>query len=149
MIIFNASLPRAGSTLIQNILGNHPEFYVSPTSAVLDMVYEAHAQYTRSLEIKAQGGTTINAKAFYGFSRGAIEGYYKALTDKPFIVDKSRGWNMYVDVLREMYSKPKIICMVRHPFGILSSMEKAYRKNPHINKQAADTVSWGKCAERL
>ena len=32
--------------------------------------------------------------------------------------------------------------MVRHPFGILSSMEKAYRKNPEINKQEATTVDW-------
>lgn len=141
MIIFNASLPRAGSTLIQNILGNHPEFYVSPTSAVLDMVYEAHAQYSRAIEIKAQPLEKTEG-ALYGFCQGAIEGYYKALTDKPFIVDKSRGWNMYMDVLKKIYNKPKIICMVRHPFGILGSMEKAYRKNPHINKQAVNTVNW-------
>tara|TARA_B100001094_G_C18179436_1_gene799963 strand:+ start:2297 stop:3145 length:849 start_codon:yes stop_codon:yes gene_type:complete len=142
MIIFNGSMPRAGSTLMQNILGNHPEFYVSPTSVVMDMIYEAHAQHTRSVEIQAQGGIEKNAEALYGFFKGAIEGYYKPLTDKPYIVDKSRGWNMYIDVLKKIYNKPKIICMVRHPFGILSSMEKAYRRNPHVNKQSVNTVSW-------
>ena len=67
MIIFNGSMPRAGSTLMQNILGNHPEFYVSPTSVVMDMIYEAHAQHTRSVEIQAQGGIEKNAEALYGF----------------------------------------------------------------------------------
>ena len=142
MIIFNGSMPRAGSTLIQNILGNNPEFYVSPTSAVMDMIYVAHAQHTRSIEIQAQGGPKKNAEAFYSFCKGAIEGYYKPLTDKPYIVDKNRGWSMYIDVLKNIYGKPKIICMVRHPFGILSSMEKAYRKNPEVNKQAVNTIDW-------
>ena len=33
-VFFQSSLPRAGSTLLQNILGQNPEFYVTPTSGV-------------------------------------------------------------------------------------------------------------------
>ena len=36
-IFFQSSLPRAGSTLLQNILGQNPEFYVTPTSGVLEL----------------------------------------------------------------------------------------------------------------
>ena len=34
-LFFNSSLPRAGSTLLSNIVGHHPHFYVSPTSALI------------------------------------------------------------------------------------------------------------------
>ena len=33
-IFFNSSLPRAGSTLLSNIVGHHPNFHVSPTSGI-------------------------------------------------------------------------------------------------------------------
>ena len=38
-IFFQSSLPRAGSTLLQNIIGQNPEFYVTPTSGVLELAY--------------------------------------------------------------------------------------------------------------
>ena len=53
-IYFQSSLPRAGSTLLQNILGQNPDFYVTPTSGVLELLYSAREQYSNSLEFKAQ-----------------------------------------------------------------------------------------------
>ena len=38
-IFFQSSLPRAGSTLLQNILGQNPNFYVTPTSGVLELLF--------------------------------------------------------------------------------------------------------------
>ena len=47
-IFFQSSLPRAGSTLLQNILGQNPDFYVTPTSGVLELVYAARNNYSTS-----------------------------------------------------------------------------------------------------
>ena len=128
-IFFNSSLPRSGSTLLQNIMGQNPQFYVTPTSGVLELVFGARANYTNSPEFKAQDPEHMKM-AFRAFCRDGIMGFYESLTDKPYVLDKSRGWGYYRDFLDFFYPDPKIICMIRDPRCIFSSMEKNYRKNP-------------------
>ena len=53
-IFFQSSLPRSGSTLLQNILGQNTDFYVTPTSGLLELVYAARNNYSTSPEFKAQ-----------------------------------------------------------------------------------------------
>ncbi len=70
-------------------------------------------------------------KAFLAFSKAGMEAYYQALTDKPYVVDKSRGWGVHFDLLNMIFDEePKIICMVRDLRQILASMEKKFRQNP-------------------
>jgi sulfotransferase len=128
-IFFNSSLPRSGSTLLQNIMGQNPDFYVTPTSGALELVFGARANYTNSPEFKAQDADSMKL-AFRSFCRDGILGFYNSLTDKKYVIDKSRGWGYYRDFLDFFYPNPKIICMIRDPRSILSSMEKNYRKNP-------------------
>ena len=128
-IFFNSSLPRSGSTLLQNIMGQNPKFYVTPTSGVLELVFGARANYTNSPEFKAQDAEYMKM-AFRAFCRDGISGFYNSLTDRPYVLDKSRGWGYYRDFLDFFYPNPKIVCMVRDPRSIFSSMEKNYRKNP-------------------
>lgn len=128
-IFFNSSLPRSGSTLLQNIMGQNPKFYVTPTSGVLELVFGARRNYTESPEFKAQNSEDMRT-AFKHFCRDGIEGFYESLTNKPYVIDKSRGWGYYRDFLNFFYPDPKIICMVRDPRSIFSSMEKNFRKNP-------------------
>ena len=45
-LFFQSSLPRAGSTLLQNIFAQNPDMYATPTSGVLELVYAARANYT-------------------------------------------------------------------------------------------------------
>ncbi|MCP4468881.1 MAG: sulfotransferase, partial [Halieaceae bacterium] len=63
-------------------------------------------------------------RAFIGFCRGRLEGYASALTDKPWLVDKSRGWSVHCAFLDAFYPNPKIVCMIRDPLDILCSMER-------------------------
>lgn len=121
-------MPRAGSTLLQNILGQNPDFYVTPTSGVLELVYGARSQYTSSPEFKAQDADLMK-KGFLNFCKNGLEGFYEGVTDKKYVVDKSRGWGIHYDFLNSFYEEPKIVCMVRDPRQILSSMEKNFRKN--------------------
>lgn len=128
-IFFQSSLPRAGSTLLQNIIGQNPDFYVTPTSGVLELVFGAQNNYTNSPEFKAQDSDLMR-EGFRQFCRGGLEGFYNAVTDRPYVIDKSRGWGYYQNFLDFFYPNPKIICMIRDPRAIFSSMEKNYRKNP-------------------
>jgi sulfotransferase len=129
-IFYQSSLPRAGSTLLQNILAQNPAFYVTPTSGVLELIFGARLNYTSGAEFMAQDSAAMK-KAFLAFSRAGLEAYFEALTDKPYVVDKSRGWGVHYDLLHMIFDEePKIICMVRDLRQILSSVEKKFRQNP-------------------
>jgi sulfotransferase len=133
-IFYQSSMPRSGSTLLQNILAQNPQFYVTPTSGLLELVFGARLNYTNSPEFKAQDAGQMK-KAFLAFSRAGMEAYFRALTDKPYVVDKSRGWGVHFDLLTQIFDEePKIICMVRDLRQILASMEKKFRQNPDKNR---------------
>lgn len=126
-IFYQASLPRAGSTLLQNILGQHPDFYVTPTSGVLELVFGARANFDSSPEFKAQDSAEMEA-GFKAFCAAGVKGFFNAITDKSYVVDKSRGWGVYYDFLNFYQENPKVICMVRDLRDVFSSMEKQHRK---------------------
>lgn len=128
-IFFQSSMARSGSTIFQNIMGQNPDFYVTPTSGVLELVFGARANFSNSPEFKAQDSKLMEA-GFINFCRHGIEGFYEGLTSKKYVMDKSRGWAVYRPFLNEFYPNPKIICLVRDLRAIVSSYEKIYRKNP-------------------
>ena len=129
-LFYQSSLPRSGSTLLQNILAQNPDFYVTPTSGLLELVFGARLNYTNSAEFKAQNSEVMK-KAFLAFSRAGMEAYYGAITDKPYVLDKSRGWGVHFDLLQMIFGEePKVICMVRDLRQILASLEKKFRQNP-------------------
>jgi sulfotransferase len=154
-IFYQSSMPRAGSTLLQNILAQNPDFYVTPTSGLLELVFGARLNYTNSPEFKAQDAASMK-KAFLAFSRAGMEAYFKALTDKPYVVDKSRGWGVHFDLLSMVFEEePKIICMVRDLRQILASMEKKFRQNPDKHRpienhnQLSGTTTFKRAVQHL
>lgn len=128
-IFFNSSMPRSGSTLLQNILGNNPDIYATPTSGLLEMLNASKRVYTSSLNFKAQDEAEMK-KAFLMYSHYALHGYFNGITDRKYAIDKSRGWSISLPYLESFYPNPKIICMVRDLRDIVASMEKNYRKYP-------------------
>ena len=73
------------------------------------------------------------SKAFSSFCRKGVEGFFDALTDKPYVLDKSRGWGIHYGFLNSFYPEPKIVCMVRDLRAVFASMEKNYRRNQHLD----------------
>lgn len=128
-IFFQSSLPRSGSTLLQNVIAQRPDFYCTPTSGVLELVFAARQNYTESPEFKAQDPDTMR-KGFLAFCKHGLEGYYNNITEAKYVMDKSRGWSIHYDFLNSFYPEPKIICMVRDMKDILCSLEKKFRANP-------------------
>ena len=83
-IFYQSSLPRAGSTLLQNILAQNPDIYATPTSGVLELIFAARANYTDSPEFKAQD-PEIMKTAFQAFCKEGMTAYYNAITDKKYV----------------------------------------------------------------
>ena len=129
-IFYNSSLPRSGSTLIQNIIAQNPDFYTTPTSGLVDLIMASKNNYNHSQPFIAQDQKQME-NAFLKYCKSGMQGYFDGLTDKPFVVDKSREWGINYGLLNMLFPNPKIICMVRDLRCIYSSMEKNFRKNPH------------------
>lgn len=138
-IFYNSSLPRSGSTLIQNILGQNPLFHTTPTSGLYEMLSACRTIYSDSLEFKAQDSSEMET-GFKSLLKNALYGFYEPLTDRPYVIDKSRGWGSEYEFINAFDSKPKIICMIRDIRAIYSSLEKKYRKSPLIDNHIAN---WG------
>lgn len=128
-VFFQSSMPRSGSTIFQNIIGQNPDFYVTPTSGMLELVFGARANFSTSPEFKAQDAQLME-KGFINFCKQGMEGYFNGITDKKYVMDKSRGWGVYRPFLESFYPDPKVICLVRDLRSVVSSYEKIYRKNP-------------------
>lgn len=128
-VFFQSSMPRSLSTLFQNLMGQNPDFYVTPTSGLLELWYGARSNYTNSPEFKAQE-PEVMSKAFAGYCREGMLGYFNSITDKKYVLDKSRGHGYYYDFINSFYPNPKVICLVRDLKDVIASFEKIYRKNP-------------------
>ena len=140
-LFFQSSLPRSGSTLLQNILAQNPDIYATPTSGVLELVFAARGNYTNSPEFKAQDAALMK-DGFINFCKQGMYGFFDAVTDKKYVIDKSRGWGVHYDFLKSILGQePKIICMVRDLRDVFTSMESNFRKNP---EKAQETLDWSK-----
>lgn len=138
-VFYNSSLPRAGSTLIQNILAQNPLIHPTPTSGVFEMMSLSRTAYSNGQEFKAQDKETME-KGFKGYLKEGLYGFYNNITDRPYVMEKCRGWGMEYKFIDFYDPNPKIICMVRDVRAIYSSLEKKYRANPQLEHNIAN---WG------
>lgn len=142
-IFFQSSLPRSGSTFLQNLLSQNKDIFASGTDGCLELLFGARANYSNSLEFKAQNKELVK-DAFLSFCKNGLEGYCSSLiknTEATNVILKSRGWGVYRGFLESFYPNPKIICMVRDLRSIVASYEKIYRKNQHQNDIIRDDLS--------
>jgi sulfotransferase len=127
-ILFNSSMPRSGSTLLQNILGNNPNIYTTPTSPLVDIILSSKKHYSSSVVVKAQNSQQMKS-AFLTYCRFGLEGYFSGITNKKIVVDKSRSWSINYEFINSFYPNPKIVCMVRDLRDVVASMENNFRKH--------------------
>ena len=125
--------------MLQNILAQNPQFYCSPTSGVLELLYGARSNFTTCPEFKAQDVNEMR-EAFASFCYSGLIGFYapKRFQDKSIVVDKSRGWIGYYDWLKSFWPNPKVLVCIRDLRGIFSSMEKLHRNNPDSHMAGED-----------
>ncbi|BBO34432.1 sulfotransferase family protein [Lacipirellula parvula] len=128
-IHFVAGLPRSGSTLLLNLLGQNPSHHVTPTSGLVELFVQLKNRWPEFIEFKAQGLEKVKPRIL-GALKGLMAGYFEnELLSGQTVFDKSRGWLQYIEPLEEALGRPvKLIVTVRDVRAIVASFEKLYRQ---------------------
>jgi sulfotransferase len=136
-----SGLPRAGSTLLCNLLAQNPRFFVSPaTSGCHDVLFNIRNQWDKLIEHQAEG---INYEQLRGVLLSALDAYHP--TDKDIIIDKGRGWLSLIEMIEFIKGeKCKVIVPVRDISEILSSFEQLWRKSTGQSQWAFEQADYFK-----
>lgn len=121
-----AGLPRAGSTLLCQILNSNPKFHVTPTSGVLDMIKVMRGNFSSNITFRAQNRLSIYENFRNGL-RGFIEGFFY---DSEVVFDKNRAWTTNLALLDNILenNNTKVIWLYRDPVEIVASIEAQYQR---------------------
>lgn len=128
-IHFVSGLPRSGSTLLMNLLAQHPKVHSTATSGLHEIGYIAR-QFSTTEEFKTIPNPRDGEKLFYDYVKGGCENAFNRLTDRPIVADKCRSWIGHLDMLFAIWPNAKILVPLRDMRGILSSFEKKWRQHP-------------------
>lgn len=136
-------LPRSGTTLLANLLAQHPDVYVSGTSA-LPRVLEAFvdtcsAEDTIRSDLIAAPGTYERQLRV---GRAIVDAWY-ADRPEPVIIDKGRGWIMHRAFLAQLDPHAAVVAVVRDPRDVITSMLR------QDERTAAFVGSLGRTAEEI
>lgn len=115
--------PRSGSTLLCNLLAQNTKLHVSPTSPTSGALESLRLYLSQSAEVIGMlaDNRDDTEKRLENSFRGFIKGWYP---ESKQIIDKSRGWSIHHQLLRQVVPTSAIICIVRNPIHILASIEK-------------------------
>jgi len=126
-IHFIAGFPRAGSTLLCNILNQNPKFGATATSGILDIVLAIRNQWENVNEFRA----APNKAGKNAVMKGILQNYYE-ISERSIVFDKSRGWVGNIELAEYILDrKVKILVPVRNITDILASFEKLWRNQSH------------------
>jgi sulfotransferase len=127
-IFFVSGLPRSGSTLLMNFLGQNPNHHVTPTSGLIELFVLIKNRWREFTEFKAQGLEIVKPR-IEKTMKGVVYGFFEEeFNQKKVVFDKSRGWIQYIEVLEEVLERQvKVIVTVRSIKNIVASFEKIYR----------------------
>ena len=129
-MVFNSSLPRSGSTLLQQLLAQHASNHCTPTSDLIELIVQLRNSYGKFDAFQSQGAMSV-APRIRSAIRGLIEGYYRdELAAGQTVFEKSRGWIAYTELIEDVLERPvKVICCVRDVREVVASFERLYRTN--------------------
>ncbi len=138
-IHFLAGLPRSGSTLLANILGQNPRIYVTPTSGIVDMLVQVRNAWDRNDAFQASDRAHMEANKECVL-KAMLQSYF-AHTDRPVCVDKNRFWAEYLEMAAALVGgrdQIKVIVTVRDLRDVLASFEQLYRKTSAFGEVQTD-----------
>lgn len=127
-----AGLPRSGSTLLANILEQHPDVHVSPTSTLVGCVGAVQQVLTSGDGVPSElAGDPEMLDRYRAAVRGLTDGWYSTV-EEPVIIDKGRGWPSLWLLALDVWDDPKMIVTVRDPRDVIASIERQHRKTAVI-----------------
>ena len=140
-VLFMSGFPRAGTTLLMNILNQNPKIHGTPTSGLIGSVINLRDNWRNSDIYKSNTEEYIYPK-IRGLLRGMMMGFYNnELVNDIIPIDKNRTWTGQLDLLDEVFNtKVKFIFPVRHVIDCCISMEKKNRQGSITNH--GDNGNW-------
>lgn len=119
-------MPRAGSTLLCNLLNMNENFHVTPTSGVLDTLKSMRSNFSHDVAWKAQNRLNL-IEDFGNGMKGFIHGFFEK---KDVVFDKCRAWPNNLKLIDEVLQNTdtKVIFCYRDPVEIIGSIESQYQK---------------------
>jgi sulfotransferase len=120
-------LPRTGSTLLVNIMGQNPNITISPDSLLGPLLSN----------IQGFMGDTINESQFKSdqtyemyrkFCVGGSQQWINSVSNTDYYIDKCRSWGINIDLTFNLFPDIKLIFTVRDLRGIISSFDNISRK---------------------
>src|SRR5436190_21606198 len=104
-IHFISGMPRAGSTILSNILAQNPRFHVTPTSGLIEALLALRTAFDEIADFRA----APNEAAKMAAVRGALYGYFDPV-DRPLVFDRSRTWLSELEMVELLLGrKAKVI----------------------------------------
>ena len=150
IIYFVAGLPRSGSTLLMNILGQNPHFYVTPTSGILESLGQVKNNWDKNDANRARERNE-NELIKKNVLTGMLQGYFSHV-EQPICIDKNRYWLEYAEMIAALLGgkqNVKILVTLRDLRDVLASFELLYRKTSALSQVPLDQNNPLKCKTAL
>ena len=129
--VYITGLPRSGSTLLCQLLAQHPDVscdgMTSPLFGVLEGL-RTHLAGDDSFLSRLDTGFEENYTRIESVYKGILSGWLDEHHDRPFVVDKSRGWLRGISFLNELDPGFKMIVCIRELGQLFGSIEAAHEK---------------------
>ena len=132
-------LPRSGSTLLGNVLEQHPDIWVSGTSSLSACVQDVSRVISNSEEVKSElASDPANLERYRNSLLGLIRGRYSDI-DK-VVIDKGRLWTAMRPLVDEILPESKFIVCVRDPRDVIASVELQHRDTAIFMQEGDQTL---------
>lgn len=134
-IYFLAGLPRSGSTLLANILAQHPQIHVTPTSGLVDMLVQVRNGWDRNDAFQAME-RKLSERVKCNVLRAMLQAYFSHV-ERPICIDKNRYWAEFLEMGAELVGgrdRVKVLVTVRDLRDVVASFESLYRKTSALGQ---------------
>lgn len=128
-VFFLSGLPRSGSTLLASLISQNPDFTVTPTSPLLDLLCFVDEAFLKLDKTYTYDKKTITSNIY----KALVPAYYEHIKNK-YVLDKHRGHPRNV-IPHKMFvtDNPKIICTLRPIAEIITSYITLIENNKQDN----------------
>jgi sulfotransferase len=149
-IYFLAGLPRSGSTLLANILAQHPRIHVTPTSGIIDMLVQVRNGWDNNDSFRARN--PLESEALKADVMRAMFQAYFSRVEEPVCIDKNRYWSEFLEMGAALLGgrdRVKVLVTVRDLRDVTASFELLYRKTSALGQLPQEQANVLKCKTAL
>ena len=124
-LIFNASLPRSGGTLLQVILAQNPAVFPTVHSPLVDLIHGTSSLYDGTFSGEKEPNS-LSVRTYRSTIRGILGNFY-SFADCPVVVDKGgTGALQYSNLFAKLIRSYQVIICVRDLRGVIASLESDF-----------------------